>query len=133
MSFVALAAVGALGLAVSLSRRRAWAAVTTSHSVGPDGVIVGGGGWEVTRPGAPAVLIFHGAGDTPQTLRYLADELYARGFHVEAPLLPGHGRTIKEFSRVTADALTDAAFESYRSLRDRHSRVGLIGVSMGGA
>ena len=133
MAFVALAAVVALVLIVRLSRRRAWSAVQSSHRVGPDGVVVGAAGFELARPDAPAVLIFHGAGDTPQTVRYLAEELYARGFHVVAPLLPGHGRTIREFSNITADALTNAAFESFHALREGHSWIGIIGVSMGGA
>jgi len=132
MAFVALAAVVALVLMVRLSRRRAWSAVP-SRPLGPDGVIVGAAGFELSRPNAPAVLVLHGAGDTPQTVRYLSEQLYARGFHVVAPLLPSHGRTIKEFSRLTADALTAAAFENYHALRSRHSQVGLIGVSMGGA
>jgi carboxylesterase len=132
MAFVALAAVVALVLAVRLSRRRAWSAAV-SNPVDADGIIVGAAGYELSRPEAPAVLVLHGAGDTPQTVRYLADALYARGFHVAAPLLPGHGRTIREFSRLTADALTRAAVDHYRSLRAHHSWVGLIGVSMGGA
>jgi carboxylesterase len=132
MAFVALAAVVALILLVRLSRRRAWSAAP-SHPVGPDGIIVGAAGFELSRPNAPAVLVLHGAGDTPQTVRYLAEALHARGFHVVAPLLPHHGRTIREFSALTADALTDAAFESYHALRAGRSWVGLIGVSMGGA
>lgn len=133
MAFVALAAVIALVLAVRYSRGRAWSAAPVLHPIGPDGIIVGAAGYELPRPGAAAVLVLHGAGDTPQTVRYLSEELYSRGFHVVAPLLPGHGRTIKEFSRITADALTDSAFASYHALRDRHPRVGIIGVSMGGA
>lgn len=133
MAFVALAAIVALVLMVRLSRGRAWSAAQASHRIGADGIVVGAAGFELTRRDAPAVLIFHGAGDTPQTVRYLAEELHARGFHVAAPLLPGHGRTIKEFSKVTADAFTRAAFESFRALRERHSWVGIVGVSMGGA
>ncbi len=133
MAFVALAAVVGLFLFVGLSRRRAWSAAFTPHSIGPDGIIVGAAGYELERPGAPAVLVLHGGGDTPQTVRYLSDALHARGFHVVAPLLPGHGRTIREFSTVTAGTLTDSAFECYHALRERHTRVGIIGVSMGGA
>src|SRR5262249_28514530 len=84
-------------------------------------------------PSAPAILLLHGGGDTPQTLRLLANELYVRGFHVSAPLLPGHGRTLREFSRVTADELTAAASASYAGLRSSHDWVGVIGLSMGGA
>jgi carboxylesterase len=133
MAFVALAAVVALVLLVRLSRRRAWSAAGSPRPIGPDGIVVGAESFVLERPGAPAVLILHGGGDTPQTVRYLAEELYGRGLHVVAPLLPAHGRTIRDFSRLTADALTDAAFEHYHTLRERHARAGIIGVSMGGA
>jgi carboxylesterase len=79
------------------------------------------------------VLLLHGGGDTPQTVRYLAEALHARGYAVRAPLLPGHGRTIRDFACVTADAWLDAARLEYRALRARHGWVGVIGVSMGGA
>lgn len=101
--------------------------------LGTDGIVIGGEGFVLSRPGAPALLLIHGAGDTPQTLRYLADALYAEGFHVVAPLLPGHGRTIREFSRITADDLTAAVRTAYAELKSRHEWVAVIGLSMGGA
>lgn len=101
--------------------------------VGPDGVIVGAEGFVYARPGAPAVLLLHGAGDTPQTLRYLGEALYEHGFHVHAPLLPGHGRSVAEFARVRADDLIEAAREHYRELQRTHAWLGVIGLSMGGA
>lgn len=109
--------------ALSMTRRR----------LGPNGIVIGGEGFVLERPDAPAVLLIHGAGDTPQTLRYLGDYLYARGFHVAAPLLPGHGRSVREFERVRADALTDAARAAYAELRATHAWTGIIGLSMGGA
>jgi len=66
-------------------------------------------------------------------LRYLGAELHARGFHVAAPLLPGHGRRLSDFARVTADQLIAAADRSYRDLRATHEWVAVIGLSMGGA
>src|SRR5215212_4244865 len=101
--------------------------------LGPDGVVIGGEGFVHRRAHAPAVLLLHGGGDTPQTLRYLADELYARGFHVSVPLLPGHGRSVRDFARVTAGQLIDATRASYRELKAQHEWVGVIGLSMGGA
>jgi len=103
------------------------------RQLGPDGVVIGGETFVLERPGAPAVLLLHGGGDTPQALRYLGTALHAHGFHVAAPLLPGHGRTVAEFSRVTADALTTAAESSYAELRKTHDSVAVIGLSMGGA
>lgn len=113
---------------------RAMTALTLRHRrLGPDGVVIGGEAFTLERAGAPAILLLHGGGDTPQTLRYLAAELHARGFHVSAPLLPGHGRTLRDFSRVTADQLADAASASYEALRSSHEWVAVIGLSMGGA
>ena len=101
--------------------------------LGPDGIIVGAQPFEHDASGGRAVLLVHGGGDTPQTLRYLADALHARGYAVRAPLLPGHGRTIRHFTDVTADAWLQAVRAEYRALRARYPWVGVIGVSMGGA
>jgi carboxylesterase len=101
--------------------------------LGADGIVIGGEPFTRDRAGAPAVLLLHGAGDTPQSLKYLADALYAHGFHVEVPLLPGHGRTARDFNRITADDLTNAVRAHYDALRAAHDWVGVIGLSMGGA
>ncbi|HEY4304068.1 MAG TPA: alpha/beta fold hydrolase [Gemmatimonadaceae bacterium] len=114
--------IGAL-TALSLTRRR----------LGPNGIVIGGDGFTLERENAPAVLLIHGAGDTPQTLRYLGEYLHQQGFHVEAPLLPGHGRSVRDFRRVHADNLTNAARGAYVDLRARREWVGIIGLSMGGA
>lgn len=103
------------------------------RTMGPDGIVVGGGGFEIPNGGARALLLLHGGGDTPQTLRYLAAALSERGFAISAPLLPGHGRTLREFSKVSADELIEAARHHCTELRRRYERVGLIGVSMGAA
>jgi carboxylesterase len=101
--------------------------------LGPDGIIAGAQPFELDAPAGRAVLLVHGGGDTPQTLRYLADVLHARGYAVRAPLLPGHGRTLRDFTNVAADAWLDAVRSEYRAMRARYSWVGVIGLSMGGA
>jgi carboxylesterase len=101
--------------------------------VNADGIIIGAEGFVLERPGAPAVLLLHGAGDTPHPLRYLADALTARGFPVSAPLLPGHGRSVEDFARVSADELSAAARAHYDELRRSHPWLGVVGLSMGGA
>jgi carboxylesterase len=113
---------------------KALEAITYVHRrLGDDGIVIGGGPLVIERAGAPAILLLHGAGDTTQSLRYLATALHARGFHVAVPLLPGHGRTVRDFNRITADALTNAALANYDALRVAHEWVGVIGLSMGGA
>jgi carboxylesterase len=129
--------VPAIAAGLLVWRRRHIARLTAlsrlRRTLGPDGVVIGGESFVLARPAGPAVLLLHGAGDTPQTLRYVGEALHAAGYHVVAPLLPGHGRSIKEFSEVTADALTGAAMAQYAELRVAHDWVAVIGLSMGGA
>ena len=128
-----IAVVIALAVWRNVHIRRLTNLSTGQRRLGADGIVIGGEGFVLERPNAPAILLLHGAGDTPQTLRYLANDLHARGFHVKAPLLPGHGRSVADFARVTADALLGASREHYRELTSTHAWVGVIGLSMGGA
>jgi carboxylesterase len=80
-----------------------------------------------------AVLLLHGFGDTPQTLTYVAAALNADGFTVHAPLLPGHGRSTRDFARSTAEDWLSEARTALRQLTAKHSAVGVAGLSMGGA
>src|SRR6185503_8890587 len=124
-------------LAVALRARRASVRVRHamgSRPIGPDGIMAGAGPITLSRGAdAPGMLLLHGGGDTPQTLRYLAEHLYQRGYAVHAPLLPGHGRSIEDFARVTSGEWRDAARTAYREMRERHNWVGVAGLSMGGA
>jgi carboxylesterase len=123
-----------VGAALRERRIEALTALTlTRRRLGSNGIVIGGEGFVLERANAPAILLLHGAGDTPQTLRYLAEYLHTRGYHVEVPLLPGHGRSVKEFRQITADALTSAAFAEYERIRSEREWVGVIGLSMGGA
>ena len=131
------AAIAVLVVAIAWSRRAALGLRDDALRRLPldaDGIIVGARGFDLTH-GAdhPAVLLIHGAGDTPQTLRYLADYLYQRGYGVRAPLLPGHGRTPAAFSKVLPDEWMETVREAYRELSAAHSWVAVVGLSMGGA
>ena len=132
-----LGALIVLVVVLAALRERRLGALTalsnTRRRLGPNGIVMGGEGFTLARENAPAVLLIHGAGDTPQTLRYLGDYLHQRGFHVEAPLLPGHGRSVRDFMRVRADDLSEATRSAYTDLRRRHAWTGIIGLSMGGA
>jgi len=79
------------------------------------------------------VLLLHGFGDTPQTLSLFASHLAKRGFAVYAPLLPGHGRSMKEFTRSRADDWIRAATDALTDMRRRYATVSISGLSMGGA
>lgn len=137
--WIAAALVIIAGFAGALVRGRRAAARLRDETlrrlpVGVDGIIPGAEAFELTRgPEAPAILLLHGGGDTPQTLRYLAEYLYARGYHVRVPLLPGHGRSVTDFSRVAAEEWIETARSAYRDLTDTGHWVGVGGLSMGGA
>lgn len=116
------------------SRRRVERAVAARLPLGADGLIPGAGPIELSAPGArDAVLLIHGFGDSPDTLRFLAADLSARGFSVYAPLLPGHGRTLEAFRASARGTWLNAARDAYAKMAARYDRVGVVGLSMGGA
>lgn len=132
---VAIVAVAALLLLAHWRRASTHAIEDRARELrplGPSGVVVGAEA--ICLSGGPAaVLLLHGAGDTPQSLRYLAEALHARGFTVHAPLLPGHGTTLRDFAHSSAARWLDGASAAYRALRAEHAWVGIVGQSMGGA
>ncbi|HEU4563613.1 MAG TPA: alpha/beta fold hydrolase [Gemmatimonadaceae bacterium] len=118
---------------------RTWAAWRLEREVaarlptGAGGIIPGAEPITLHAPGGRAVLLLHGFGDTPHTMRYLAADLHARGWAVHAPLLPGHGRTMRDFALSGAGEWLDAARDALRALRERYETVAVVGLSMGGA
>jgi carboxylesterase len=129
--------IAAFVVAAAMSRRAAARLLDETSRrlpVGSDGIIPGAEGFELKRDADdPAILLLHGGGDTPQTLRYLAEYLYARGYNVRVPLLPGHGRSLRDFSTVGPDDWMETARAAYRELTNRHRWVAVGGLSMGGA
>jgi carboxylesterase len=65
-------------------------------------------------------------------VRAPAEHLAELGFRCVGPLLPGHGTSPAELARTPAEAWLTAAFEAYDALAARHSRVYVLGLSMGG-
>lgn len=128
--------VMAAALAAARQARVWWVArgVALRLPVGASGIIEGAGPIVHERRGTrEAVLLLHGFGDTPQTLAYLAEALHARGWDVHAPLLPGHGRTLRSFASSRSQQWVGAAREALDYLLARYDRVAVVGLSMGGA
>jgi len=101
---------------------------------GASGLIAGAEPLAPDSPGAAmGVVILHGFGDTPQTVESLARALREHGFDVAVPLLPGHGRTLREFARSTREQWLAAARDAHAAMRARHARVAIVGLSLGGA
>ncbi|HEY2897500.1 MAG TPA: alpha/beta fold hydrolase [Gemmatimonadaceae bacterium] len=108
--------------------------VSSRLTTGTHGIIPGAEAIALAKPGARmGVVLLHGFGDTPQTLASLAQKLSADGMDVDVPLLPGHGRTLKEFASSNGSEWLDAARAAHASMRARHTRVALVGLSLGGA
>lgn len=122
-------AVGARAIYPRLLERRA----SRRRAVGADGLIVGAAPVSHQRTNAPAVLLLHGGGDTPQVVADLAASLYEAGFSTSAPLLPGHGRTLATLRTVSAASLQEFAQQQYDALRATHEQVAVVGLSIGGA
>jgi carboxylesterase len=130
-----VATLAAIVVARECARRAFERRVSARLPVGPDGVIAGAEPIDLPAReiGARGALLLHGFGDTPQTLAYLARALHARGWSVRVPLLPGHGRTIGEWSRTRADDWLAHARRERDELRRTHDTVAIVGLSMGGA
>jgi carboxylesterase len=103
------------------------------HRRSAEGIVMGAEPIERLGEGDAGVLLLHGFGDTPQTVQAVADHLHALGYGVLAPLLPGHGRSLSEFVGSSASEWISASRSALERLGRQHSRVGIIGLSMGGA
>src|ERR1043166_429221 len=86
------------------------------------------------KPGGGAVLLLHGVGSNRTSMLARAEFLYKEGFTVLAPDFEGHGEssgeTVTYGARESLDAA--AAMEFLRTVAPGE-RIGIIGVSMGGA
>jgi carboxylesterase len=130
-AFVAAILVWGAGI---LQRRRFDRLVGSRFTIGPAGIIRGAEPLALEAAGASmGVVLLHGFGDTPQTVGALARALRDQGFDVSAPLLPGHGRTLAEFARSNGGEWLVEARRAHASMRARHARVALVGLSLGGA
>lgn len=98
-----------------------------------DGIIVGAEPLELPGTGDAALLLIHGFGDTPQTLRILAEHLHSLGYTVRVPLLTGHGRSLSTFVETTATQWIEDVNGAFVDLHREYARVGIVGLSMGGA
>ena len=83
--------------------------------------------------GPDGVLLLHGFTGSPHSMRPWGRALAEAGYAVELPLLPGHGTSVEDLAARSWREWTEAADEAYWRLRRRTGRVGVAGLSMGGA
>src|SRR5688500_11527151 len=100
LMLVPLLLTAAVGVGVLRLRaaRRAERAYAARRPVAADGVVPGAEGFTLEGTAGRGLLLLHGCGDTPQTLRYLGERLHTAGFNVHAPPLHGHGRGLRRFA-----------------------------------
>ncbi|MBN2658684.1 MAG: alpha/beta fold hydrolase [Spirochaetales bacterium] len=79
-----------------------------------------------------AVLIIHGFTGYPGEYYELAEELNREGYTVSLPLLPGHGRTGKAFTRTNWPDWLGHVTAEYEALESEYEKVSIVGLSMGG-
>jgi carboxylesterase len=111
--------------------RATWPMTAPSRST--DGITEGAKSIDLQEESSRGVLLLHGFGDTPQTFAMLAAHLHAARFSVRAPLLPGHGRSVEEFTASDRAQWLKAARQELVALRKNHESVAVGGLSMGAA
>lgn len=79
------------------------------------------------------ILVVHGYTGYPGEVVRPARELYALGYDVYAPRLPGHGTSGADFARTGMDDWLGLVLNAVRDLRTRYDEVFIAGHSMGGA
>lgn len=121
----------------ALNRRRIGRAVeaeyAANHPSDDEGIAAGAQGYVLPGANDRGLLLLHGSGDSPQSLRYLASALNAAGYEVHAPLLPGHGRSPSAFAATTAGDYHAAVARALAVVKNRNRWTGVIGLSMGAA
>jgi carboxylesterase len=104
-----------------------------ARPLGPAGIIAGAEAIDLPLERATAVLLIHGAGDTPQALSGLARYLHSRGFAVRVPLLAGHGRDLSALRNASAKEWARQIRREFDQLCETNQHVAVVGLSMGGA
>jgi pimeloyl-ACP methyl ester carboxylesterase len=84
--------------------------------------------------GAPAAVLVHGFGGTPDEMRGVAETLRRQGWTVEAVLLPGFGEDFSHLSERTHEQWVEAVVEPAARLRaEGHGPLLFAGYSLGSA
>ncbi|MFZ9627822.1 MAG: alpha/beta hydrolase [Ilumatobacteraceae bacterium] len=83
--------------------------------------------------GAHGALVLHGFTGNCGSMRIIADAFAANGWHVEMPLLPGHGTTVDDMLPTRWADWAGAVEAAFGALAARADKVVVVGLSMGGA
>ncbi|MFG6149142.1 alpha/beta hydrolase [Halobacillus sp. B23F22_1] len=78
------------------------------------------------------ILVSHGFTGTTQSVRPLVEAYGKEGYSVACPRLKGHGTAPEEMKTTTAQDWMDSVEEAYAWLKERCSKIFVVGLSMGG-
>jgi carboxylesterase len=78
------------------------------------------------------ILVQHGFTGTTQSMRYLGEALAKNGYTVCGPRLKGHGTHYEQMEGSLYQEWIASAEEGYLQLKEKCSKVFVIGLSMGG-
>jgi carboxylesterase len=81
---------------------------------------------------APAVVLLHDFGGSPNTLRPWGQALAAEGVEVSIPRLPGHGTRWKDLNQTTFEDWLVAARAAVAEASAAHPAVHVMGLGLGG-
>jgi carboxylesterase len=79
------------------------------------------------------ILLIHGFEGSPFTFRELGRFLNNKGYHVIAPLLPGHGTSEEDFVKTRFSHWYSKVEDTYLRHRTRFQYFFVMGLSMGGS
>ena len=85
----------------------------------------------VLEKGDSAVILIHGIGGNPYSMKEIATYLYGNGLSVYAILLPGHGTSVFDLEKTTWRDWQDAVEKSYQEVSKKHKKVYVLGYSLG--
>lgn len=98
-------------------------------------IIPGAEPWSSPGAGENArigILLCHGFTGNPSSVRWLGEQLAARGFAVELPRLPGHGTHWMDMAKTRYADWRAGFVEALEELKARTDHVIVAGLSMGG-
>ena len=78
-------------------------------------------------------LVIHGLTSNPDSMRGVAKALAAAGFHIELPLLPGHGTVMEDLVPIRWADWVSTVEAAFATLAARVDKVVVVGLSLGGA
>lgn len=96
-------------------------------------ILPGAEPWSHVGDRPVGALCIHGFTGNPSSMRGVAEAFAAAGFHVELPLLPGHGTAVEDMIPTRWSDWSGEVEAGYQRLAGRVERVVVAGLSMGGS